>query len=54
MRVITSYSIHYTKLYEIKKIYQALCAAAGINVIFDPQLKDDKFTLDLRNLTFQT
>lgn len=37
----------------IKKIYQSLCAAAGINVIFDPQLKDDKFTLDLRNLTFQ-
>jgi len=37
----------------IKKIYQALCAAAGINVIFDPQLKDDKFTIDLRNLTFQ-
>ncbi len=38
---------------QIKKIYQALCAAAGINVIFDPQLKDDKFTLDLRNLSFQ-
>jgi tetratricopeptide (TPR) repeat protein len=37
----------------IKKIYQALCAASGINVIFDPQLKDDKFTLDLRNLSFQ-
>ncbi|MBP7678342.1 MAG: hypothetical protein KBB14_18710, partial [Thermoanaerobaculia bacterium] len=37
----------------IKKIYQALCAASGINVIFDPQLKDDKFTVDLRNLTFQ-
>jgi general secretion pathway protein D len=37
----------------IKKIYQALCAAAGINVIFDPQLKDDKYTIDLRNLTFQ-
>jgi general secretion pathway protein D len=37
----------------IKKIYQALCTAAGINVIFDPQLKDDKFTIDLRNLTFQ-
>ncbi|MHB8800326.1 MAG: secretin N-terminal domain-containing protein [Thermoanaerobaculia bacterium] len=37
----------------IKKIYQALCAASGINVIFDPQLKDDKFTIDLRNLTFQ-
>jgi general secretion pathway protein D len=37
----------------IKKIYQALCAASGINVIFDPQLKDDKFTIDLRSLSFQ-
>jgi general secretion pathway protein D len=37
----------------IKKIYQALAAAAGINVIFDPQLKDDRFTLDLRGMTFQ-
>ncbi|HYN44033.1 MAG TPA: secretin N-terminal domain-containing protein [Thermoanaerobaculia bacterium] len=37
----------------IKKIYQALSTAAGINVIFDPQLKDDKFTIDLRNLSFQ-
>ena len=37
----------------IKKIYQALCSASGINVIFDPQLKDDKFTIDLRGLTFQ-
>jgi general secretion pathway protein D len=37
----------------IKKIYQSLCAAAGINVIFDLQLKDDRFTLDLRGMTFQ-
>lgn len=37
----------------IKRIYQALCAASGINVIFDPQLKDDKFTIDLRNMPFQ-
>lgn len=37
----------------IKKIYQALCTASGINVIFDPQLKDDKFTIDLRSLSFQ-
>ncbi len=37
----------------IKKIYAALGAAAGINVIFDPQLKDDRFTLDLRGMTFQ-
>jgi len=37
----------------IKKIYAALGAAAGINVIYDPQLKDDRFTLDLRGMTFQ-
>ncbi|HEX7615522.1 MAG TPA: secretin N-terminal domain-containing protein, partial [Thermoanaerobaculia bacterium] len=37
----------------IKKIYAALSAAAGINIIYDPQLKDDKFTLDLRGMTFQ-
>jgi general secretion pathway protein D len=37
----------------IKKIYQSLGAAAGINIIYDPQLKDDKFTLDLRGMTFQ-
>ncbi len=37
----------------IKKIYAALGAAAGINVIYDPQLKDDRFTLDLRGMSFQ-
>jgi general secretion pathway protein D len=37
----------------IKKIYAALGAAAGINVIYDPQLKDDKFTVELRGMTFQ-
>jgi general secretion pathway protein D len=37
----------------IKKIYAALGAASGINIIYDPQLKDDKFTLDLRGMTFQ-
>jgi general secretion pathway protein D len=37
----------------IKKIYAAMGAAAGINIIYDPQLKDDKFTLDLRGMTFQ-
>ena len=37
----------------IKKIYTYLGTAAGINIIFDPQLKDDKFSLDLRNVTFQ-
>lgn len=37
----------------IKKIYQFLASAAGINIIYDPQLKDDKFSLDLRDMTFQ-
>ncbi|KAA0255910.1 MAG: hypothetical protein EDX89_04140 [Acidobacteria bacterium] len=37
----------------IKKIYGALAAAAGINIIYDPQLKDDKFTVDLRSVSFQ-
>ncbi|HSB36331.1 MAG TPA: hypothetical protein VLH41_05605, partial [Thermoanaerobaculia bacterium] len=37
----------------IKKIYQAVCSAAGINVIYDPQLKDDRFSMDLRGMTFQ-
>ena len=37
----------------VKKIYAALGAAAGINIIYDPQLKDDRFTLDLRGMTFQ-
>ncbi len=37
----------------IKKIYAALGAAAGINIIYDPQLKDDRFTLELRGMTFQ-
>ncbi len=37
----------------VKKIYQFLAAAAGINIIFDPQLKDDKYALDLRGVAFQ-
>ncbi len=37
----------------IKQIYQALAAAAGINVIFDPQLKDDNVGIVLTNMNFQ-
>lgn len=37
----------------IKKIYTTLGSAAGINILFDPQLKDDRYTIDLRDLTFQ-
>ncbi|HYK42759.1 MAG TPA: secretin N-terminal domain-containing protein [Thermoanaerobaculia bacterium] len=38
----------------IKQIYQALALAAGINVIFDPQLKDDNVSIVLTNISFQT
>lgn len=37
----------------IKQIYEALAAAAGINVIFDPQLKDDNASIVLTNMAFQ-
>jgi general secretion pathway protein D len=37
----------------IKKIYQFLASAAGINVIYDPQLKDDKFAIELHDVSFQ-
>jgi general secretion pathway protein D len=38
----------------IKQIYQSLASAAGINVIFDPQLKDDNVSIVLTNVEFQT
>ena len=37
----------------IKQIYRALADAAGINVIFDPQLKDDNVAIVLTNIEFQ-
>src|SRR5262249_10263340 len=37
----------------IKQIYQALASAAGINIIFDPQLKDDNVSIVLTNISFQ-
>jgi general secretion pathway protein D len=37
----------------VKQIYKALADAAGINVIFDPQLKDDNVTIVLTNMEFQ-
>jgi general secretion pathway protein D len=37
----------------IKQIYQSLASAAGINVIFDPQLKDDNVAIVLTNIDFQ-
>ena len=38
----------------VKQIYKALGDAAGINVIFDPQLKDENVTIVLTNMEFQT
>lgn len=38
----------------IKQIYQSLASASGINVIFDPQLKDDNVSIVLSNVEFQT
>lgn len=37
----------------IKQIYRALADAAGINVVFDPQLKDDNVSIVLANIDFQ-
>ncbi len=37
----------------IKQIYRALADAAGINVIFDPQLKDDNVSIVLSSIEFQ-
>ncbi len=37
----------------VKQIYKALADAAGINVIFDPQLKDENVTIVLTNMEFQ-
>jgi general secretion pathway protein D len=37
----------------IKQIYRALADAAGINVVFDPQLKDDNISIVLSSIEFQ-
>jgi general secretion pathway protein D len=37
----------------VKQIYRALADAAGINVIFDPQLKDDNVSIVLASIEFQ-
>jgi general secretion pathway protein D len=37
----------------IKQIYRALADAAGINVVFDPQLKDDNISIVLTQIEFQ-
>jgi general secretion pathway protein D len=46
-------SLNFPQPKPIKQIYQSLAAAAGINVIFDPQLKDDNVAIILNNVEFQ-
>ena len=46
-------SLNFPQPRPIKQIYQALGQAAGINVIFDPALKDDPVTIVIANVPFQ-
>ena len=46
-------SLNFPQARPIKQIYQALGQAAGINVIFDPALKDDSATIVIANVPFQ-
>ena len=46
-------SLNFPQPKPIKQIYQALASGAGINVIFDPQLKDDNVAIVLTNIEFQ-
>ncbi|HET7452555.1 MAG TPA: type II and III secretion system protein, partial [Thermoanaerobaculia bacterium] len=46
-------SLNFPQPRPIKQIYQALGQAAGINVIFDPALKDDQATIVIANVPFQ-
>ncbi len=46
-------SLNFPQPRPIKQIYQALGQAAGINVIFDPALKDDQTTIVIASVPFQ-
>ncbi|MBC8647214.1 MAG: hypothetical protein H7X85_08635, partial [Thermoanaerobaculia bacterium] len=46
-------SLNFPQPKPLKQIYQSLAAAAGINVIFDPQLKDENVAIVLNNIEFQ-
>src|SRR6266540_7208938 len=46
-------SLNFPQPKPIKQIYLALAAGAGINVIFDPQLKDENVSIVLNNIEFQ-
>ena len=46
-------SLNFPQPKPIKQIYQSLASAAGINVIFDPLLKDDNVSVVLTNIDFK-
>lgn len=46
-------NLNFPQAKPIKQIYRALADAAGINIIFDPQLKDDNVSIVLTGVEFQ-
>ena len=46
-------NLNFPQAKAIKQIYRALADAAGINIIFDPQLKDDNVSIVLTGIEFQ-
>jgi type II secretory pathway component GspD/PulD (secretin) len=46
-------NLNFPQAKPIKQIYRALADAAGINIIFDPQLKDDNVSIVLTGIEFQ-
>jgi general secretion pathway protein D len=46
-------NLNFPQARPVKQIYQSLASAAGINVIFDQQLKDDNVSIVLTNMRFQ-
>jgi general secretion pathway protein D len=46
-------NLNFPQAKPIKQIYRALADAAGINIIFDPQLKDDNVSIVLTQIEFQ-
>ena len=44
-------TLSFPKAKAVKEIYQAMAKAYGFNVLFDPNLKDDKLTLELNDVT---
>jgi len=46
-------SLEFPNPVSIKKIYEALGKAFGINVLFDPNLKDQEIAIELRDVTAQ-